>query len=200
LAAHMLPGGSLQRFDPASPVVFAMVASRGPGVVGLFVGFQDHGVDASPAQGSEALFDCFQEGGGDALPTVVGVYGESVGGASPSVEAGYDGSGEVAVPLCEEQGFGISCDESGHSVVVVADARSFRGFAPELQHGVDVRLGGAADVKIAHGGSQAERSPVWRTGFPAWETRQETGLVPGFRKPQAAGPSVESSCITGLPG
>lgn len=159
----------LQRFDPASPVVLAVVTGGGPRVVGLFVGFQDHGVDASPAQCGEALSRGFQQGGGDALSSVAGVYGQSVGGASPSVEAGYDGSDEQVVACCEEQGFGVSCDESGHSVVVVADACSFRGVAPEPQHGVDVREGGVADVKIAHGVSQAGCSPVRRTVFRAGE-------------------------------
>lgn len=136
----------LQGLDPASPVVLAMVATRCPGVVGLFVCFQDHGVDASSAQGGEALFGCFQQGGGYALSAVVGVHGQSVGGASPSVEAGYDGSCEEAIALCEEQSSRVSLDESGHSVVVVADARSFRGAAPELQHGADVRGGGVANA------------------------------------------------------
>ncbi len=139
--------------------------------MGLFVGFQDHGVDASPAQGREAFFGGFEQGGGDALPAVAGVYGEPVGGAAPSVEAGYDGSREEAVALGEQQGLGVSCDEACHSVVVVADAGSFRCFAPEPQHGVDVREGSAADVKIAHGASQAERRPVWRTGFRTGEPR-----------------------------
>lgn len=98
----------LQRFHPTSPVILTVVTGGSPSVVRPFVGFQDHGVDPSPAQVDESLFRCFQQGGGDALPTAVRVYGQPVGGASPTVESGYDGSREETVTLGEEQGFGVS--------------------------------------------------------------------------------------------
>lgn len=98
----------LQRFHPASPVILAVVTSGRPCVVRPFVGFQDHGVDPSPTQVDESLFRCFQQGGGDALPTAVRVYGQPVGGASPTIETGYDGSREKTVTLGEKQGFGVS--------------------------------------------------------------------------------------------
>lgn len=98
----------LQRFHPAPPVVLAVVTSGSPSVVRPFVGFQDHRVDPSPAQVDESLFRRFQQGGGDALSTAVRVYGQPVGGASPTVESGYDGSREETVTLGEEQGSGVS--------------------------------------------------------------------------------------------
>lgn len=101
-------GLCLQRFHPASPVILAVVTSGSPCVVRLFVGFQDHGVDPSPAQVDESLFRCFQQGGGDALPTAVRVHGQAVGGASPTIETGYHGSREKTVTLGEKQGFGVS--------------------------------------------------------------------------------------------
>jgi hypothetical protein len=88
-------------------VILAVVSSGSPCVVRPFVGFQDHGVDPSPAQVDESLFRCFQQGGGDALSTAVRVYGQPVGGASPTIETGYDGSREKTVTLGEEQGFGV---------------------------------------------------------------------------------------------
>lgn len=148
---------------PAPPAILAVVATRSPRVVRPFVGFQDHGVHPSPAQRDEPLFRCCHQGGGDASPAAVRVYGQPVDGASPTIETGYDGSREKAVALCEKQGSWVPRDESRHPVVVVADARSFRGFAPEPQHGVDIGEAGAADVEITHGATQAEGRPARRT-------------------------------------
>lgn len=38
----------------------------------------------------------------------VGAHGQPVGGASPTIETGYDGSREETLTLGEKQGFGVS--------------------------------------------------------------------------------------------